>query len=52
MIVTIRTRKATHLGLISRHNLAHTMDAGYSYALRRLIEGRSDYIIPNEDGGN
>jgi hypothetical protein len=52
MIIMIRTRKATHLRLISRHNLAYTIDVGYSYALRQLIEGRSDYIIPNEDGGN
>jgi hypothetical protein len=48
----MKTRKATHLEPISRHNLAHTIDAEYSHTLRRLIEGRSDYIIPNEDGGN
>jgi hypothetical protein len=52
MIIIIRTRKATHPRLISRHNLTHIINVGYSHALRRLIEGRSDYIIPNKDGGN
>jgi hypothetical protein len=52
MIIMIRTRKATYPELISRHNLAHTINVGYSYTLRRLIKGRSDYIILNEDGGN
>jgi hypothetical protein len=52
MIVMIETRKATYLKLISRHNLTHTINVGYSHALRRLIKGRSDYIIPNKDEGN
>jgi hypothetical protein len=52
MIIMIETRKATHFKLISRHNLAHTINVEYLYALRRLIKDRSDYIILNEDGGN
>jgi hypothetical protein len=48
----MRTRKVTYFRLISRHNLAHIIDVRYSHALRRLIKGRSDYIIPNEDKGN
>jgi hypothetical protein len=48
----MKTRKATHLRLISRYNLTYIIDVGYSHALRQLIKGRSDYIIPNKDGGN
>jgi hypothetical protein len=49
---TIGTRQAAYPRTVLSHDLAYTLDAGDSSALRRLDKGRGDSTVSNKDRGD
>ena len=52
MVDTMGTRQAAYPRTVSSHDLARTLDVGYSPTLRRLDEGRDDSTIFDKNEGD